>query len=220
MPDNPSFLGNLIETEIAAKNIPEAQKLLDQFVKAPENEAERLFLQGMIRLAENKKEEALKLYEESWTKKPLETVAEQLFASYKKNGDDTKADSFLTDWLAKIPNSRTATLMKAMTLQKNDDKSEAIALYEKSLQANPNIPAALNNLAWMYYEAKDPRAQETAKKAYELAPNIAPIVDTYGWILVENGELQKGIELLNKAVQLEPDNKEIQQHLLEAKQRQ
>lgn len=220
VPDNPSFLGNLIETEIAAQNIPEAQKLLDQFVKTPENEAERLFLQGMIRLAENKKEDALKLYEESWAKKPLETVAEQLFASYKKAGDETKANDFLSDWQAKIPNSRTATLMKAMTLQKNDDKTEAIALYEKSLQSNPNVPAALNNLAWMYYEAKDPRAQETAKKAYELAPNVAPIVDTYGWILVENGELQKGIELLNKAVQLDPQNKEIQDHLIEAKKRQ
>ena len=82
------------------------------------------------------------------------------------------------------------------------------------------MPAALNNLAWLYYERKDPRALEIAKKAYELAPNSAPIADTYGWILVEKGEIAKGIEILSKAVQLAPDNKEIADHLKEAKSRQ
>lgn len=220
LPENASFLGNLIETEIAAKNIPEAQKLLDQFIKTPDNEAERLFLQGLIRFAEDKKDEGIALYLQSWSAKPMESVAEQIFNYYQKAGDKAKAEEFLDKWIAYNPESRTASLMMAVTAQGKKDNEQALTWYEKSVQLNPNMPAALNNLAWMYYERKDPRALEYAKKAYDLAPNTAPIADTYGWILVEKGDLVRGIELLNKAAQLDPDNKEIQDHLKEAKSRQ
>ncbi|WP_049631525.1 tetratricopeptide repeat protein [Cellvibrio sp. pealriver] len=219
-PENASFLGNLIETEIAAKNIPEAQKLLDQFIKVPENEGERLFLQGLIRFAEDKKEEGIQLYLDSWSAKPMESVAEQIFAYYQKADDKSKAEEFLSSWIEKIPESKAASLMMAVTAQGKNNMDDALTWYEKSVALNPNMPAALNNLAWLYYERKDPRALEYAKKAYEMAPNSAPIADTYGWILVERGELAKGIEILSKAVQLEPDNKEIIDHLKEAKSRQ
>lgn len=218
-PENASFLGNLIETEIAAKNIPEAQKLLDQFIKVPENEGERLFLQGLIRFAEDKKEEGIQLYQDSWAAKPMESVAEQIYTYFQKVGDKAKSEEFLASWIEKFPESKTASLMMAVSAQSKNNVDEALVWYEKSVALNPNMPAALNNLAWLYHERKDPRAVEYAKKAYELAPNSAAIADTYGWILVEKGELAKGIELLTKAVQLDPESKEIADHLKEAKSR-
>lgn len=219
-PENASFLASLIETEIAAKNIPEAQKLLDQFVKVPENESERLFLQGLIRFAEDKKDEGIQLYLDSWGAKPLEPVAEQIFGYYQKVGEKAKAEEFLQSWIEKFPKSKNASLMMAVTAQGKSNVDDALAWYEKTVELNPNVPVAWNNLAWLYYERKDPRALEFAKRAYEMAPNIAPIVDTYGWILVEAGELEQGIELLTKAVQLDPESKEIADHLKEAKSRQ
>lgn len=220
MPENASFLGNLIETEIAAKNIPEAQKLLDQFIQTPENGGERLFLQGLIRFAENKKDEGIQLYRESWEAKPLESVAEEIFGFYQKSGDKAKAEEFLEVWIAKIPDSKAASLMMAVTAQGKNDSEKALSWYEKSVELSPNMPIALNNLAWLYYERKDPRAVEYAKKAYDIAPNVAAIADTYGWILVETGELEKGIEILSKATELEPENSEIKDHLSKAKARQ
>ncbi len=219
-PENASYLGNMIETEIAAKNIPEAQKLLDQFVKTPENEAERLFLQGLIRFAEDKKEEGLQLYMDSWKAKPMEVVAEQIYGIHQKAEDEAKAESFLHEWNEKIPGSKRAPLLLAIMAQSKNDSAQAIKWYEKSVELNPTMPAALNNLAWLYYESKDPRSLDIAKRAYDVAPNVAAIADTYGWILVERGELQKGIEVLGKAAALEPENKEILQHLKEAKSRQ
>lgn len=219
-PENASFLGNLIETEIAAKNIPEAQKLLDQFIKVPENEGERLFLQGLIRFAEDKEEEGIQLYLDSWAAKPLETVAEQIFGYYQRAGEKAKAEEILDSWIETFPKSKIASLMMAVAAQGKNETDDALSWYEKAVELNPNLPAAWNNLAWLYYERKDPRALETAKKAYEMAPNVAPIVDTYGWILVERGELQQGIELLTRAVQLNPESQEIADHLKEAKSRQ
>jgi len=219
-PENADYLAAMIETEISAKNFDEAQKLLDQFVKTPQNEAERLFLQGLIRFAEDKKDEGFQLYMESWAAKPMEIVAEQIYGFHRTSGNPDKAEEFLLEWYEKLPTSNRAPLLLAVSGHGQKDPKQAIAWYEKSVELNPRMPAALNNLAWMYYEAKDPRALEYAKRAYDLAPNVAAIVDTYGWILVERGDLQKGIELLAKAVALEPENVDIQQHLKEAQSRQ
>jgi tetratricopeptide (TPR) repeat protein len=219
-PENADYLAVLIETEIAAKNIPEAQKLLDEFAKTADNESERLFLQGLIFVAEDKQKEGFQFYVDSWNAKPMEVTAERIYAYHLKADEKAKAEKFLDEWYAKLPNSPRAPLLLAVNAQGKNDPKNAISWYEKSVELNPQMPAALNNLAWMYYETKDPRALEYAKKAYELAPDIAAIADTYGWILVERGDLQKGIELLTRAAALEPDNQEILYHLNEAKSRQ
>jgi tetratricopeptide (TPR) repeat protein len=85
-PESPGFLSSLIETEIAAENIPEAQKLLDQFIKTDENLAARHYLQGVIRFAEKNPEEGLKQYRLSWGAKPTEKAAESIYGYYQQNG--------------------------------------------------------------------------------------------------------------------------------------
>ena len=82
-----------------------------------------------------------------------------------------------------------------------------------------SMAVALNNLAWSYYVKKDERAIATAKRAYEAAPNSASVLDTYGWILAERGDLALGIEMLSRAASLASDNAEIKNHLKEAKSR-
>ncbi|RYF99586.1 MAG: tetratricopeptide repeat protein, partial [Chitinophagaceae bacterium] len=124
-----------------------------------------------------------------------------------------------SDWAAKIPKSPQAALLMAVDAQNKKDTVNAIKWYEKSLELSPNTPASLNNLAWLYYEQKNPKATELAAKAHKIDPNNAAIIDTYGWILVETGQVAEGYELLQNAVKLAPTNKEIQDHFNEAKKR-
>lgn len=215
-PENADFLNNLISVEIADKKIAEAQKLLDQFVKTDENEAERLYLQANIRLAENKTDEALTLYRTAWGVKPMDPIAEAIYGQYQVQKNTEQMRGFAEDWAAKLPQSYKATLVNAVYAQQNNDRQSAKRWYEKTVELAPQMPAALNNLAWMYYEDKNPKAAELAKKAYELAPNNPAILDTYGWILVETGSVAEGIKLLELAAAGAPDSKEIQDHLKEA----
>jgi cellulose synthase operon protein C len=110
-------------------------------------------------------------------------------------------------------------LIKAVDAQQKNDTAEAIKWYEKTIELAPQLPAALNNLAWLYYEQKNPKSIELAKRAYELAGSNPPIMDTYGWILVENNRVAEGIDILERAVNLSPNNKEITDHLKQAKAR-
>jgi tetratricopeptide (TPR) repeat protein len=216
-PDNPQFLSSLIQLEISQKNIPEAQKLLDQFAQTPENEYIRLYLQGVIRFAEDKKDQGLELYRKSWATHPSELVGEALLGYYEKNQLKAEAENHLNDWSKKLPKSYRAALLQAVNAQNNKKPDESLKWYEKAIEIAPNSPIALNNLAWMYYERKDPRAIELAKKAAQLAPGSAEILDTYGWILVENGQIAEGIEVLERAASMATDNKEIAEHLKAAK---
>jgi predicted Zn-dependent protease len=63
---------------------------------------------------------------------------------------------------------------------------------------------------------KDPKALELAEKAYKLAPDQANIIDTLGSLLVDKGDLDRGVELLRKAYSLAPNNPMIQFNLANA----
>ena len=58
------------------------------------------------------------------------------------------------------------------------------------LESQPNNVLALNNLAWVSGQLKDPKALEYAEKADKLAPNNPAILDTLGMLLVEKGDTQ------------------------------
>ena len=218
-PENAGFLNNLIEVELSDNNIAEAQKLLDQFVKTDGNEAERLYLQASIRTAENKVDDALTLYRTAWGIKPLEQVAEAIYGIYQTQKKTDLMNSFGKEWSEKLPKSYRATLVNAISAQQANNQDEALRWYEKTVELAPKMPAALNNLAWMYYEKKDERAEEIAKRAYELAPNSSAVLDTYGWILVEKGKVVEGLEYLQRAAAAAPENKEILDHVKEAQKR-
>ena len=217
-PDNIRYVASMVQAELVTGDISEAQKLLDQLAATQTNQTQRFNLQAMIRIAEKKPEEALQLYRQSWQSAPNDAAAEALFNHYQKS-EPQQADTFVDEWLQKLPESAKPTLIKAMAAQRTKNMADAVKWYEKTLELAPQMPAALNNLAWIYYEQKDPRALELARRAYELAPNSAAILDTYGWLLVESGDVQQGHDILERAAQAAPDNQEIQGHLAEAKAR-
>ena len=73
--------------------------------------------------------------------------------------------------------------------------------------------AALNDLAWAYQQEKDARAQATAEQALKLAPANPVVLDTLGWIVLQQGDVNRGTALLRQAAGLAPDVPDIQYHL-------
>lgn len=95
-----------------------------------------------------------------------------------------------------------------------EDFENAAAAYEEADRGNGSSdPAVLNNLAWVYSQLNDQRAEATARKALALAPQNWAIMDTLGWVLVQNGNYDEGISLLEAALEQQPGNAMIRQHL-------
>ena len=70
----------------------------------------------------------------------------------------------------------------------------------------------MNNLAWLYHLKGDPKALDLAERANRTAPENAGNLDTYGWILTQQNQADKGKRLIKQAMELIPDNLEIRYH--------
>jgi Tfp pilus assembly protein PilF len=119
----------------------------------------------------------------------------------------------LRDWLARRPDAATVRLLLAEHLDQTGDTARAVREYETVLERAPGNAVALNNLAILHQRSDNPRALDLGRRAYEAAPGSAAIQDTYGWLLVEQGNVDRGLELLRSAARAMPDAPEVQFHL-------
>jgi Flp pilus assembly protein TadD len=134
---------------------------------------------------------------------PASLSARRLAQMAERAGDERQALEVLQDWLETSPQDVSAMLSLAMLHQRHGRRNEAEALYGQVLTFDPDQVAALNNLAWLYHERQDSRALEMARKAYELQPGAATS-HTYGWMLVENGDVASGLSLIESAAEEAP----------------
>ena len=125
-------------------------------------------------------------------------------------------EAALVDYVGKRPDNALAHFALAQYLQQANRADEAVAQYEAMIGNHPNNAAALNNLAWLYNERGDTRGLETAARAVELAPGSAAVVDTYGWILLQQERIDEGLEQLQRAMELNPEDPDIRYHVATA----
>lgn len=215
-PENPAILTFLVELELADDKVAQARAIIAEYAKGNAEPALLNFLNGLVLVAEGKKAEALALLQVSFNAQPMDKCGELIY-SILNQSEGAKATEFLAQWRKALPQSARPLLLQALAAQALGDKAAAIAAYEQALQLPAPSVLALNNLAWLYYETKDSRAIETAKRAVALAPNAAEVLDTYGWVLVQTGNKAEGIRWLEKAKALAPNLPEIHKHLEEAK---
>ena len=156
--------------------------------------------------------EASNAYDRALT---IETVSGHAIRAFevKKSLGLADANAPLLQLLGERPLDNEIRLILAAYYGTRDQIRESIAEYEKVLRNDPANTTALNNLAWSFQQIGDQRAEATARRAYELMPDNASIVDTLGWILVGKGSFEEGEKLLRKAVRLSDGRPQIKYHL-------
>ena len=152
----------------------------------------------------------------AYKKAPNEERAILSSTHYSRAGDFSAAATDLKDWLERSPGSSQARLAQAGLLQKSQQFKEAEAQYLKVLDVQPNNLIALNNLAWLLHEQGDERALGYAEQAYQLDSSRPALIDTLGWLLVQNKQSERGIELLQSAVRHDGNDAEFRYHLAAA----
>ena len=81
------------------------------------------------------------------------------------------------------------------------------------IEDEPGNPVSLNNLAYALQRLGDAAALAYAERAVAAAPEQADFLDTYGWILVETGDPERGLEVLRDAITRQSTNDEIRYHI-------
>ena len=157
-------------------------------------------------------DEALKIFSDMLDEKPTAYIVGQYYITLVLSKDNDTALKWLTEWVNMHPKDDVVITLLAHELLAGAQLVEAAAQYEKLIALVPDNPIPWNNLGWIYNEIGDNRAQKTAKTAYELSPNSPIIADTYGWILVKEGQFDESVRILKRAHATVPDNKEISYH--------
>ena len=199
--------------ELQAGNHDSAARLAGELQQNHPELAAGYELDAAVLLARKQPEKALLLYRKGYQAQPSSRLARILAGQYASLGKQAQAVAILEDWLAGHPEDAVALTLLGMQLQAMGRDAKAMSAYEKALESEPENLVVLNNLAWLYQTKGDERALVLGRKVYELAPERPEIVDTYGWILVQAGKVQKGLPILQQAMVSAPTNPEIAYHV-------
>lgn len=203
----------LVDLEIRSGRHAEAVRIAQQVQKTSPKSAFGYVLEGDARMAEKNYAVAIKSYETAFGLGKSGALLVKLHAASASGGKRTEADARLAKWLKDSPDDLGVRFYAADVALRDKDYKNATAQYEFLLRKQPENLLALNNLAWVYQQMKDPRALETAERAYKLKPDNPDITDTLGWMLSEQGNTGRAVELLQKALAAKPGGQLIRFHL-------
>lgn len=200
--------------EVRKGNHEQALTIARQIQKQQEKSPVGYMLEGDLLMEQKKPALAVKAYEHAFTISKSGPLIVKLHASLSQAGKGKEGGARLTQWLKEHPDDAATRMYLAGTYLADRQNKAAIEQYLIVLRQEPKYVPALNNLAWLYQQEKDPRALEYADKAYQLAGDSPAILDTLGWILVEQGNTIRGLPLLQKATSLVPEAAEIRYHFV------
>jgi putative PEP-CTERM system TPR-repeat lipoprotein len=172
--------------------------------------------EGDVLMSQNKPAVAIKAYDQAFALNKSGQVLMKVYDSLSRAGKYQEADARINQWLKEQPNDTPTRMHLATESLKNQRNKTAIEQFQIVLQQDPKNVIAMNNLALALQQEKDPRALEYAEKAIVLAPDNAGVLDTVGWLLVEQGNITRGLPLLQKAASLAPEFADIRYHLAHA----
>ncbi|HMD85659.1 MAG TPA: rhomboid family intramembrane serine protease [Terriglobia bacterium] len=151
----------------------------------------------------------------------------ELGLAYQLNGDPQKAQQTFESVLGKNPQTAQGKRLLAANQMLLADLyaqqklyGDAIKNYQEALRLVPDLAEGHNNLAWLYatcddQKYRDPKAAlDHAQLAVKLTQwKEGGFIDTLAEAYFVNGEYQAAVETQKKALALEPDNAELQEHM-------
>jgi putative PEP-CTERM system TPR-repeat lipoprotein len=213
-PDDAVGLELAARLALSQRRTDEAEALISRLERVAPDIAAVDVLRGDLAGMRNDLDTAIARYESAYAAAPTSGLVARLYTARVSRGDPGP-EAVLNDWLGKYPDDAAIRMVRAQHAHSAGDSSVAIGDYERVVELDSNNAIAHNNLAWLYEERGDGRALPTAQRAFDLAPDSPQIQDTYGWLLVEGGQLDNGVAILREAWEQAPEIGDIGYHLAE-----
>ncbi|MBL8472246.1 MAG: PEP-CTERM system TPR-repeat protein PrsT [Rhodocyclaceae bacterium] len=211
-PDYPEAQNELVKVYVVAQRIPEALAVAKQMQKQSPKAALGYGTEGDVLGAARKWSEAATAYREALKRERLPGYTIRLHVVLLRQNLNAEADKLASDWLRDNPKDVLLRNYLAERALAEKEYPKAIELYRAALQYGNNA-LMLNNMAWAMGQTKDPKALETAEKAYKLAPEQPTVIDTYAMLLLASGDSKRALELQRAAVAKAPQSMELRLNL-------
>ncbi len=199
-------------TELQAGNYGQALKYTKQIQKIDPQLYTGYELAGDALISLDNNAEAITAYTEAWERMQSAELAIKLSQATARSGSSEQVTRYLLEWLTSHPDDGRVLQFLGDAYQDLGQDREAISAYEKTLTIKPDNVVALNNLALLYLKTNDPRALALAERAHNINPGNSGVLDTYGWVLLQQGQVSKGRRTLEQAMEQLPGIPEVRYH--------
>ncbi len=213
--DEPAPYRLLAMLQMDQKQKEEALLTAGMLRDRPKLRASGMLLQGDIHAQAGDKDEALKAYSAVAKSGASDVALVRKIELLDRTGGQAFADGELKDWLTTSPNSIPALSLAAKRAVARQDHGAAARYLETIIKLEPANATALNDLAWSYAQSRNPAALAVAKKASELSPDNAQILDTLAEAQVLAGQRNEAVANLRRALALVPGLPSARVHLAE-----
>jgi putative PEP-CTERM system TPR-repeat lipoprotein len=125
----------------------------------------------------------------------------------------SEAVAMLADWSTEHPKDKRVMMALGLAHIGQGNAHSAIAVFAELAELAPDDAAVLNDIAWSLRTVDSGIALGYAEQAVELTEGESPAtLDTLGMVLAETGEVDRAVEVLQKAVDMSPSNATIVYH--------
>lgn len=183
--------------------------LSGQYPRMPEVIA----LEGDLALREGQPEKAVAAFRRLEKQTPTTTTVIALADAQMEAGQGKGAIDTLESWTKNHPQDSGSRLALGNLYLQSKQASQAERAFQAVIQLSPNNVVALNNLAWLLRKKDPAAALKYARQAVGLAPKAPVVLDTYGMVLLNNGDAKKAVENFSQAVKFAPGHARLRYHL-------
>lgn len=203
----------LIVLAVRGKRLNEAIEIARQVQRERPNETTGFQLEGNVHVEAKNWDEAIKAYRRGLDKPNGTVVAIQLHTVFSELKRTAEADQFGAEWLKRHANDTLFLFHLGNAALKAKDYATAERRYAEVMRLEPNNAKAVNNVAWLKLQTKQPGAVQLAERAVALAPRNAEMLDTLALALEQDGKRDRAIEAARKALALSPNEPALRLNL-------
>ncbi len=205
-PQNSTIWVALAAAYFEANKVEEGFAEARRLQKDPATTTAGFALQAELFAMQKKFPEAAVAYRAALAREPIPFAVIRLHRFLTAMGKSDEAAGVTQKWLKEHPKDVPVRIYLGQQSIAKGDYKAAVSYYGAAAESEPENILVLNDLAWSLSEVKDAKAVQYAERAYRIAPNSPAVANTYGWVMVQRGDTAKGIPLLRKAVDLDPEN--------------
>jgi putative PEP-CTERM system TPR-repeat lipoprotein len=212
-PDEPTVYRTLAMLQLEERKKDDALLTARMLSERPKSRIPGLLLLGDVHARMKDKKEALEAYAEAAKAGAGDVAMVRKIEFLDQMDFQTAASAELRQWLSSSANNIAALSLAARREYAREDFASASQYLEKIVALQPRNATALNDLAWVYAQNRNPAALATAKRASELDPQNPQILDTLAEAQAVAGQRSEAIANLRKALLVAPDLPTLKVHL-------
>jgi tetratricopeptide (TPR) repeat protein len=199
------------------KELDNAMELLRTIEQESSDFEDSIYLQVRILMEQQQQTEAIELIKQRLGNEDIVVpgLYTLLASLYMEQNQIQKGYDILDAALLKYPDNTQIYFEYGLLLEQAGAQQQAIVQMEKVLELEPDHAEALNYLGYTWADkgVNLEKALQYIQKSIQIKPGNGYIQDSLGWVYFRMGKLDLAVKEILTALQMEPEDPNIHEHL-------